>query len=58
LEGEFANQTNPKEKGVAEEFAKLIKKVRGVKSYSAESTYGLKSALSKYLIEKIIKFLI
>jgi len=32
---------------VAEDFAKLMKRVRGTtKGYSAESTYGLKSALS------------
>ena len=47
LDGEYTNQVNSKnEKGVAEEFARLLKRVRGPKSYSAESTHSLKSALS------------
>lgn len=46
IDGQYKDELNEKnDKGVAKEFASLIKKVRSPTAYGAESTYNLKYAL-------------
>ena len=46
LDGRYQKEINDKNnKGIAEEFASLIRKVRSPNNSSAESTFGLKNAL-------------
>lgn len=51
LRGLYEKDLQPKHKGVAEQFASLLKKIRkhkGRPSHSGESTYALKRAIEKY----------
>jgi ubiquitin carboxyl-terminal hydrolase 4/11/15 len=50
LNGKYKKDLQPKEKGLAEQFTSLLKKIRshqGKPSSSGESTYSLKRAIEK-----------